>query len=114
QTVFPPELPKPVLGINFARNGMQEKDCLSLVAVHSDSWLLSIAYYFEAIFGYDKSDRKRLFNMIYELPSIFEVVIVTTKKQVKEKSSVSNHSGSKSNSSSKCKLPNTRLSRRRL
>ncbi|KAF2536805.1 hypothetical protein F2Q68_00018840 [Brassica cretica] len=31
----PPELPEPVLGINFARDGMQEKDWLSLVAVHS-------------------------------------------------------------------------------
>ncbi|KAI5388299.1 hypothetical protein KIW84_074113 [Lathyrus oleraceus] len=78
----PPELPEPVLGINFARDGMQEKDWMSLVAVHSDSW-------------------KRLFNMIIELPSIFEVVTGTAKKQVKEKSSVSNHSGSKSRSSSK-------------
>ncbi|CAA7059024.1 unnamed protein product [Microthlaspi erraticum] len=37
----PPELPEPALGINFARDGMQEKDWLSLVAVHSDAWLLS-------------------------------------------------------------------------
>ncbi|KAL1551719.1 PHD finger protein ALFIN-LIKE 4-like isoform X2 [Salvia divinorum] len=36
----PPELPEPALGINFARDGMQEKDWLSLVAVHSDAWLL--------------------------------------------------------------------------
>ncbi|KAL4184208.1 hypothetical protein AMTRI_Chr11g158860 [Amborella trichopoda] len=37
----PPELPEPALGINFARDGMQEKDWLSLVAVHSDAWLLA-------------------------------------------------------------------------
>lgn len=39
--------------------------------------------------------------MINELPTIFEVVTGTAKKQVKEKSSVSNHSGSKSKSNSK-------------
>lgn len=39
--------------------------------------------------------------MINELPTIFEVVTGTAKKEVKEKSSVSNHSGGKSKSSSK-------------
>lgn len=41
----PPELPEPALGINFARDGMNRRDWLSLVAVHSDSWLLSVAFY---------------------------------------------------------------------
>ncbi|XP_061365162.1 PHD finger protein ALFIN-LIKE 4-like isoform X2 [Gastrolobium bilobum] len=97
----PPELPEPVLGLNFARDGMQEKDWLSLVAVHSDTWLLGLAFYFGARFGFDRAERKRLFNMINELPTIFEVVSGTSKKQVKEKSSVSNNSGSKSKSGSK-------------
>jgi hypothetical protein len=44
----PPELPEPALGINFARNGMHRRDWLSLVAVHSDSWLLSVAFFFAA------------------------------------------------------------------
>ena len=44
----PPELPEPALGINFARDGMNRKDWLSLVAVHSDSWLLSAAFYLGA------------------------------------------------------------------
>jgi hypothetical protein len=52
----PPELPEPALGINFARDGMQEKDWLSLVDVHSDAWLLSMAFYFGARFGFDKAD----------------------------------------------------------
>lgn len=39
--------------------------------------------------------------MINELPTIFEVVTGTAKKQVKEKSSVSNHSSNKSKSNSK-------------
>lgn len=54
---MPPELPEPALGINFARDGMQEKDWLSMVAVHSDAWLLSVAFYFGARFGFDKNDR---------------------------------------------------------
>ncbi|CAI0376845.1 unnamed protein product [Linum tenue] len=70
----PPELPEPALGINFARDGMQEKDWLSLVAVHSDSWLLAVAFYFGARFGFGKNERKRLFQMINEVPTIFEVV----------------------------------------
>lgn len=53
----PPELPEPALGINFARDGMQEKDWLSMVAVHSDAWLLSVAFYFGSRFGFDKNDR---------------------------------------------------------
>ncbi|MQL73654.1 hypothetical protein Taro_005994 [Colocasia esculenta] len=55
----PAELPEPALGINFARDGMQEKDWISLVAVHSDAWLLAVAFYFGARFGFDKNDRVR-------------------------------------------------------
>ncbi|CAI9286124.1 unnamed protein product [Lactuca saligna] len=97
----PPELPEPALGINFARDGMPENDWLSLVAVHSDAWLLSVAYYFGARFGFDKSDRKRLFNLINDLPTVFEVVAVYAKKQTTEKSSISNHSSNKSKSNTK-------------
>ncbi|XP_075509069.1 PHD finger protein ALFIN-LIKE 4-like [Primulina tabacum] len=97
----PPELPEPALGINFARDGMQEKDWLALVAVHSDAWLLSVAFYFGARFGFDRADRKRLFNMINDLPTIFEDVNGAAQKQAKDKSSVSNHSGSKFKSNSK-------------
>ncbi|XP_016514306.1 PHD finger protein ALFIN-LIKE 4-like [Nicotiana tabacum] len=97
----PPELPEPALGINFARDGMQEKDWLALVAVHSDAWLLSVAFYFGARFGFDKTDRKRLFNMINDLPTIYEVVTGVAKKQVKDRSTISNHSSNKSKSNSK-------------
>lgn len=44
----PPELPEPALGINFARDGMQRRDWLTLVAVHSDSWLISVAFFYGA------------------------------------------------------------------
>ncbi|KAH7518366.1 hypothetical protein FEM48_Zijuj09G0164200 [Ziziphus jujuba var. spinosa] len=50
------ELPEPALGINFTRDRMQENDCLSLVAVHGDSWLLSVAFYFGAHFGFGKNE----------------------------------------------------------
>ncbi|EXB38907.1 PHD finger protein ALFIN-LIKE 5 [Morus notabilis] len=97
----PPELPEPALGINFARDGMEENDWLALVAVHSDAWLLSVAYYFGARFGFRQADRKRLFSMINDLPTVYEVVSGTDKIQSKEKSSVSNHSSNKSKSGSK-------------
>lgn len=45
--------------------------------------------------------RRRLFNMINDLPTIFEVVSGTAKKQSKEKSSMSNHGSTKSKSNSK-------------
>ncbi|CAK9211277.1 unnamed protein product [Sphagnum jensenii] len=93
----PPELPEPALGINFARDGMQRKDWLSLVAVHSDAWLLAVAFYYGARF--DKNERKRLFNMINELPTVFDVV--TGKKPVKEKPVVNNTAGNKSKATGK-------------
>nr|GMD40749.1 PHD finger protein Alfin1 [Ipomoea batatas]GMD43925.1 PHD finger protein Alfin1 [Ipomoea batatas] len=93
----PPELPEPALGINFARDGMQDKDWLSLVAVHSDSWLLSVAFYFGARFGFGKSERKRLFQMINELPTVFEVVTGAA-KQARD---ADNNSNRKSKSSGK-------------
>ncbi|KAJ9693943.1 hypothetical protein PVL29_009765 [Vitis rotundifolia] len=91
----PPELPEPALGINFARDGMNRKDWLSLVAVHSDSWLLSAAFYLGA--RLNRNERKRLFSMINDLPTVFEVV--TERKPIKDKPSVD--SGSKSRVSTK-------------
>ncbi|KAK1370522.1 PHD finger protein Alfin1 [Heracleum sosnowskyi] len=91
----PPELPEPALGINFARDGMPEKDWLSLVAVHSDTWLLSVAFYFGARFGFDKSDRKRLFQMINELPTVYEVVTGKV-EQPKEPKDATRINGNKS------------------
>ncbi|KAH9607414.1 hypothetical protein KSS87_007992 [Heliosperma pusillum] len=96
----PPELPEPALGINFARDGMNKKDWLALVAAHSDAWLLSVAFYFGARFGFDKTDRRRLFNMINDLPTVYEAVTRKSKKQV-EKSTVPHHSSTKSKSHSK-------------
>lgn len=38
------EMQFPAQGINFARDEMSQKDWLSLVAVHSDGWSLSVAF----------------------------------------------------------------------
>eukprot|EP00245_Coleochaete_scutata_P001978 TRINITY_DN124_c0_g1_i1.p1 TRINITY_DN124_c0_g1~~TRINITY_DN124_c0_g1_i1.p1 ORF type:complete len:252 (-),score=61.23 TRINITY_DN124_c0_g1_i1:365-1120(-) len=97
----PPELPEPALGINFARDGMQRKDWLSLVAVHSDAWLLAVSFYYGARF--DKNDRMRLFKMINDLPTVFDVV--TGKKAAKEKSNNVNNSGNKGKSSGGASKP---------
>ncbi|KAK1288851.1 PHD finger protein ALFIN-LIKE 5 [Acorus calamus] len=101
----PPEMPEPALGINFARDGMQDKDWLSLVAVHSDAWLVSVAFYFGARFGFDKNDRRRLFGMINDLPTVYEVVSGGAKARVKEKSSTPNNSSNKSKPNKVAKVP---------
>mmetsp|Transcript_48866 Transcript_48866/g.156519 ORF Transcript_48866/g.156519 Transcript_48866/m.156519 type:complete len:213 (+) Transcript_48866:228-866(+) len=75
----PPELPEPALGINFARDGMQRKDWLALVAVHSDAWLLAVAFYYGAKFN--KSEREQLFKLINQLATVYETI--TGKKQSK-------------------------------
>ncbi|KAH7295426.1 hypothetical protein KP509_27G046800 [Ceratopteris richardii] len=91
----PAELPEPALGINFPRDGLGRREWLSLVAVHSDAWLLSIASFHAA--RYETHDRKRLFSTICDLPTVLEVL--SGRKQAKEKSTVSN--GSKTKSSGK-------------
>ncbi|THU69627.1 hypothetical protein C4D60_Mb08t16380 [Musa balbisiana] len=58
----PPEIPEPVLGINFARDGTNKKDWLSLVAIHSDAWLNALASYFGGRFQFDRTQRKRKGN----------------------------------------------------
>lgn len=50
----PAELPEPCLGINFARDGMAKKEWLALVAVHSDAWLMSVAFYYGAKLNADQ------------------------------------------------------------
>ncbi|KAK9161924.1 hypothetical protein Syun_002826 [Stephania yunnanensis] len=100
----PPELPEPALGINFARDGMPQKDWLSLVAVHSDAWLLAVAFYFAARLRFHKNDRKRLFQMVNDLPTVFEVVSGNVKKPSREKSTAAPASNNKSKSSTKSEL----------
>lgn len=69
---IPAALPEPCLGINFARDGMYRKDWFALVSAHSDSWLLAVTF-FDAAKLY-KEQRAELFDLISELPTVFEVV----------------------------------------
>ncbi|KAI9085129.1 hypothetical protein K1719_032945 [Acacia pycnantha] len=84
----PPKMPEPVLGINFARDGMQRRDWLSLVAVFTDSWLISLAFYLGACLNCN--ERKRLFKLINDHPTVFEVV--SEKNPLKDKPTVDNSS----------------------
>eukprot|EP00877_Chromochloris_zofingiensis_P007907 jgi/Chrzof1/336/Cz01g12020.t1 len=68
----PPELPEPCLGVNFARDGMARKDWLALVAVHSDAWLMAVAFFYAV--KLDAAGRARLFKQINNYPTLFEVV----------------------------------------
>uniref|UniRef100_A0A061R0R7 Phd finger protein alfin-like 1-like n=1 Tax=Tetraselmis sp. GSL018 TaxID=582737 RepID=A0A061R0R7_9CHLO len=68
----PPETPEPVLGINFARDGMNKQDWLALVAVHSDAWLMAMAFYFAA--KLDGNGRSQLYARISELQTLYEVL----------------------------------------
>nr|BAV58199.1 alfin-like protein [Ulva partita] len=68
----PAELPEPCLGINFARDGMARKEWLALVAVHSDAWIMSVAFYYGAKLNFEQ--RKSLFNQMNSSSTLFEVV----------------------------------------
>eukprot|EP00798_Chlamydomonas_sp_ICE-L_P015184 gene15184-21258_t len=75
----PPETPEPPLGINFARDGMQKQDWIGLVAVHSDAWLLALAFYKGA--RLHKEGREELFKMINANPTCYEIVSGRAKEQ---------------------------------
>ncbi|EFJ04726.1 hypothetical protein SELMODRAFT_432139 [Selaginella moellendorffii] len=92
----PPELPEPSLGINFAKDGMKRTDWLILVAVHSDSWLYSVAFYHAA--RLHKADRQRLFGMINNLPTIHEVLAKPANKSSSKPKSKKAARGSSNNS----------------
>ncbi|KFK24980.1 hypothetical protein AALP_AA8G051000 [Arabis alpina] len=69
----PSNLPQPVLGINFSRDGLSRLQWLTQVSIHSDSWLLSLAYYH----GYSltRDQRNTLFDRINDLPTLHESVV---------------------------------------
>ncbi|CAL9177450.1 unnamed protein product [Musa hybrid cultivar] len=82
----PHELPEPNIGINFARDGMPEKEWLGRIAIHSDAWLYSYAFYIAIRADLDAETRMRLFDMINFNPTIYEIVRGTVNtKRAKEK-----------------------------
>ncbi|KAK1402028.1 PHD finger protein ALFIN-LIKE 4-like [Heracleum sosnowskyi] len=100
----PSEVPEPILGINFSRDGMHRSKWISIIAIHSDAWLISLAFYFGARFNFDKNERKDLFEMINKLPTLYEVVY--EKQQQKLAATQSN--GNKTKPSGK--MPKSRSS----
>ncbi|PTQ36219.1 hypothetical protein MARPO_0065s0032 [Marchantia polymorpha] len=68
----PTELPEPALGINFARDGMSRQDWLTLIALHSDAWLLAIASFYGA--ELTRNERKRLLVMLGDSPTSYDIV----------------------------------------
>ena len=64
EEMIPPELPEPVLGINFVRDSMPKMDWLTEIAAHSEAWLLAVAYHFSTRFCFDKNDRFVYFSHI--------------------------------------------------
>ncbi|KAK9068939.1 hypothetical protein SSX86_013055 [Deinandra increscens subsp. villosa] len=70
----PSEIPEPTTGINFARDGSDRRDWVYMVAVHSDSWLMAVAFYHAGCAGLNSVKRNRLFTLINDLPDVYEVV----------------------------------------
>ncbi|KAL2337076.1 hypothetical protein Fmac_011522 [Flemingia macrophylla] len=68
----PTDFPEPTLGINFGKVGIDRKNWFYLVAIHSDSWLLAVAFLNGCCLN--RNQRKRLFNLINGLPTVAEVV----------------------------------------
>jgi hypothetical protein len=63
----PVELPEPVCGINFARDGTPKKVWLSMIAIHSDAWLMSMAFYHAGRVAFDRDDRYASFLLLIML-----------------------------------------------
>ncbi|BBN01714.1 hypothetical protein Mp_2g09740 [Marchantia polymorpha subsp. ruderalis] len=68
----PTDLPEPAVGINFSRDRMSRKDWLTLIALHSDAWLLAIASFYGA--ELTRNERKRLFVMLGDSPTSYDIV----------------------------------------
>ncbi|URE44765.1 hypothetical protein MUK42_13538 [Musa troglodytarum] len=93
----PHELPEPNIGVNFARDGMPEKDWLAHVAIHSDAWLYSYAFYcisiYSCIMNYGivpnggLSTQMQLFDMINSNLAIYEIVCGTANTVTPQKKS---------------------------
>ncbi|XBI92494.1 PHD finger protein ALFIN-LIKE 4-like [Triticum dicoccoides] len=78
---IPVQLPEPVCGINFARDVTPKKVWLSMIAIHSDAWLMSIAFYHAGRVSFDRVGREQLFRLINRLPTVYEAVTGSYERQ---------------------------------
>nr|GMD79109.1 PHD finger protein ALFIN-LIKE 2-like [Ipomoea batatas] len=60
-----PEIPEPVLGINCARDEMEKRGWLWLVAMHTDSWLLAVVMKVILFAGAVEEITTRLVSIIF-------------------------------------------------
>ncbi|KAK4253275.1 hypothetical protein QN277_010599 [Acacia crassicarpa] len=81
------DIPEPALGINYSKERKPPSEWLSLVADLSDSWLLSVAFYRARL---NRDERERLFKLINDHPTVFEVVI--EKNPLKDNATVDSNS----------------------
>ncbi|OWM63348.1 PHD finger protein ALFIN-LIKE 9-like [Punica granatum] len=92
---LPPKLPEPTIAINVSKDDMLSQEWLCHVAANSDAWLLSVMSYCSASLKFSKDDRRQLFNMINDLPTVLEVVSSgTVEKPTEVRSAVLNNSSS--------------------
>jgi len=71
---LPTPLPEPTIGINFARENVNPTDWACLVALHSDAWLMKMAFFYAAAKPLDVAERAELFRRMNELPTLMEEV----------------------------------------
>jgi hypothetical protein len=74
----PPDLPEPFLGINFARDGMKRKDWISMVVVHSDAWMVSVAFFHGNHFN---QNERYLFSIyVFSASYLFSIYVFCASK----------------------------------
>ncbi|XP_024314563.1 PHD finger protein ALFIN-LIKE 2-like [Brachypodium distachyon] len=54
EPMVPTMLPEPMTGINLCRNDVSRVDWLSIVAIHSDAWLMSVSFFLGALLTSDE------------------------------------------------------------
>lgn len=64
EDMVPPDLPEPMLGVNYGKDETPLEQWLLTVAAHSDSWLIALAFSIASNFHFGKKQR-------YKSPSVF-------------------------------------------
>ncbi|KAK1426515.1 hypothetical protein QVD17_15189 [Tagetes erecta] len=94
----PPKIPEPLIGINVIRNEKDRKDWITMVALHSDSWLMAVTFYYAIWSPLDKDQRALLVSLIHSDTNVYEAVIAWNEPA---KDNTTEASGSKSRSTVK-------------
>ncbi|XP_039044175.1 PHD finger protein ALFIN-LIKE 3-like [Hibiscus syriacus] len=80
--LVPADFPEPFTGINYVRDEMPGNEWLLFVTAASDSWLIAVAFFLGARnCTFSKADRNRLFTLINDLPTLFDIVSEKAKEK---------------------------------